>query len=249
MPNLMTSLGFPVASEEDFYHFATQAVEQGEPLDVGTGTYLKWSTGNGIELWAQLDRNDVLVGLNPHFTGLARLTARLMARVLRAEGTELDGAFHAWADPDEENPEGVYPFVFDTPDYSTYEALSLPVIADLQLTAFAHQLKGYPSEADYYEAQSGEIKFASESFIPEGLFEAAQDGNPAPEAQAFFTGCVEDAAAITNPATGVEFYWARVRTLGGVIDVVADPEVLEGPLVTGGTITGSFWLSGRLVTR
>lgn len=51
---------------------------------------------------------------------------------------------------------------------------------------------------------------------------------------------------LINPATGASFHWAKVRTLGGEVDVVADPEVLNGSLVVGGVVNGSFWLSGRL---
>lgn len=54
-------------------------------------------------------------------------------------------------------------------------------------------------------------------------------------------------ALLTNPATGARFLWAKVRTLGGEADVVADSEVLRGTVVEGGVVFGSFWLSGRLL--
>lgn len=44
-----------------------------------------------------------------------------------------------------------------------------------------------------------------------------------------------------------EFCWAKVRTLGGEMDVVADPQILEGFLVKDGVVSGSFWLSGRIL--
>ena len=31
------------------------------------------------------------------------------------------------------------------------------------------------------------------------------------------------------------------------VDVVIDPEVIEGTLVEGGVIQGTFWLSGRIL--
>jgi hypothetical protein len=52
---------------------------------------------------------------------------------------------------------------------------------------------------------------------------------------------------VTNPHTQQAFWWARVRTLGGEFDVVADPEIVEGTIVQGGVIGGSAWLSGRIV--
>jgi hypothetical protein len=51
---------------------------------------------------------------------------------------------------------------------------------------------------------------------------------------------------LTNPATRLQYFWARVRTYGGEIEVVASPEVVEGTLMQGGVINGLFWLSGRL---
>ena len=61
-------------------------------------------------------------------------------------------------------------------------------------------------------------------------------------------GIVLDSSVLVNPATGRAFQWARVRTFGGELDLVADPEVVTGAFVTAGVVTGSFWLSGR-VTR
>lgn len=47
-------------------------------------------------------------------------------------------------------------------------------------------------------------------------------------------------------ATGATFVWAKVQTYGAVIDLVADPVLLDRRVVTGGVIRGSFWLSGRI---
>jgi hypothetical protein len=47
---------------------------------------------------------------------------------------------------------------------------------------------------------------------------------------------------VTPTATGM-----FVRTLGGTVDMVADPESVEGEPTVGGAVQGSFWLSGRVV--
>src|SRR5205085_2604545 len=125
-------------------------------------------------------------------------------------------------------------------------AVVVPSIGEVQLTAFAHELQAYESEAAYAATQSGAVKFATESFIPAGLFNAAtNEQNTPPQAYAIFTGRVLDTALITNPATEREFCWAHVRTLGGELDMVADPDLLDGYLTKGGIVGGSFWLSGR----
>lgn len=69
-----------------------------------------------------------------------------------------------------------------------------------------------------------------------------------PLAYAIFTGHVLETSIITNPVTDHEFIWAKVRTLGGEVDMVSDPVLLNGPVVKGGVVSGSFWLSGRIVT-
>src|SRR5205085_36715 len=133
-----------------------------------------------------------VVGLNPHYAGRTHMRVGLTVRVPRPESSILDGAFHGWADPMEAEPEsGQYPFVFDVPDYGLTGAVVVPSICEVQLTAFAHELQAYESEAAYAATQSGAVKFATESFIPAGLFNAAtNEQNTPPQAYAIFTGRV-----------------------------------------------------------
>ena len=58
---------------------------------------------------------------------------------------------------------------------------------------------------------------------------------------------VLDTAELANPQTRLPFHWARLRTLGGILDVVAASDQLEGGLTVGGIVHGSFWLSGKLI--
>ena len=249
MPNHMSDLGFLVECRADFEALALLALEQGTELQTASGMYVRWSPGADIELWMQLDADGDVVGLNPHYAGRTRMRVGLTVRVPRPESSILDGAFHGWADPMEAEPEsGQYPFVFDVPDYGLTGAVVVPSICKVQLTAFAHELQAYESEAAYAATQSGAVKFATESFIPAGLFNAAtNEQNTPPQAYAIFTGRVLDTALITNPATEREFCWAHVRTLGGELDMVADPDLLDGYLTKGGIVGGSFWLSGRFI--
>jgi hypothetical protein len=61
------------------------------------------------------------------------------------------------------------------------------------------------------------------------------------------SGRVLDVRMITNPVTGQRFYCAQVSVLGSELDVVADPQVVQGKVVKGGIVRGAFWLSGRLI--
>ena len=180
----MSDIGFRLESEDDYQQLALKACEEGQAWRTASGTYISWSPGEGIELWAQLDRDGEIIGLNPHFRGKGLMRVGLAHKINRPDGTILDGGFYGWANPSEMDPEsGEFPLVFDLPDYELHEG-------------------------------------------------------------AVFTGHVLETSVITNPVTGSSFCWAAVATLGGNIDVVADPILLNGLIVRGGVLTGSFWLSG-----
>ncbi|HYE14613.1 MAG TPA: hypothetical protein VD968_09255 [Pyrinomonadaceae bacterium] len=243
----MSDIGFLIETEEEYQQLALRAYEEGLRIEVAGGAYVRWSPGGGVELWLQLDGEESVTGLSPHFSGSALMRVGLTRRVVRSEEQPLDGGFYAWADPQGEDPEaGEYPFVFDAPDYKLHDDLNLPAISRARLAAFAHELQSFESDESYERSQPGEVKFAPESFIPSGLFTPGGESPEPPQAYAIFTGHVLETAILANPVTGSEFCWAKVSTLGGEIDVVADPVLLNGPIVRGGVVSGSFWLSGRL---
>jgi len=67
---------------------------------------------------------------------------------------------------------------------------------------------------------------------------------------AVITGHIVEVELKVNGLTKNTFYWALVRTVGGVeIDVVIDPKLIdEGPEPkVGGVITGYFFSSGHLI--
>lgn len=91
------------------------------------------------------------------------------------------------------------------------------------------------------------MKFASQSFIPSGLFNLSGSDAPA-RAEAIFAGHVRETERRTNQLTGDEFVWCLVDSLGGSFDVVIDPELLSNAPRVGGVVHGSFWLSGRIIS-
>ena len=250
MSNL-SNIGFNVANEEDFENIAKQVYELGTSIESTKGTYIYYSDSSGAELWLQLNKNNEFCGLNPHFNGKSKRAVCITAEVKGVE-SELDGGLHAWANPTEVNdPEsGMYPFIFDVPDFLTIGKLELPQSIDIQLSAFAQELECYSSEEEYDKNQLEEPKWASQSFMPSGLFSPDEGEDPSPpEAYGIFTGIIREHEIKTNELTGSNYYWLLVDTLGGEIDVVADAKLFKIKPVENGVITGQFWLSGQLASE
>lgn len=245
MVNHFSTVGIPVSSEADFMKYANLVFESGEKVKAHGGTYLLLKMGKGVELWGQLNRQGEMIGLNPHYEGTAVSTVRLIEKVEDPTDTVLDGRVHSEAEPDEEGA-FAYPFVFDMPNIAA-QKMKYPVIREVQLAAFAHELSVYADEEEYMTGQETEPKFASEFFIPSGLFGGDEEGGPS--SMGLFGGRVLAAEKIRNPYSNAYFYYAKVKSLGGEFDVVADPELVAEEIREGNIISGSFWLTGKLIKK
>jgi len=249
-----SSIGLVIDSVDEMLKVADRASEEAEVLEVDGGRYLVWSSGEGPELWLQLDDEDNLVGMAPHFSGKHRWRIALVDEVERSDQTVLDGSFYAWNCPDGDEPEeGLYPFVFDCPDRSVFGEIEIPLFASVQLAAFAHTVEVW-SDIDSYElaiAEGGDPerpRLAPMAFIPAGLFRSEdEDEQSPPESFAVISGVVRSAKEVLNPLTGLHFQWAELATFGGTLDVVIDRQLLSGRTIeAGNVIVGSYWLSGQI---
>jgi hypothetical protein len=243
-----SSIGLEVASAADMQVLIDRIVDDAEYLEARGGVSVVWQAGDGPELWLQCDADNTVIGLNPHFIGTSRLRIGLVAPVERPGQTALDGSFYAWVNPrGEDFSEGDYPLVFDCPDAAALD-VEVPCETTVQLAAFAHHLEVWDDAAAYERDQTREPKFASQSFIPAGLFRGGEGEEPGPPvAYAMFTGHVAAAEERHNPLTGKPYWYAAVATLGGTVDVVAAAELVPRPLQVGNVLSGGFWLSGQVV--
>lgn len=244
MASHLSAIGFPVETEAEFRELVARAAAGGVSLP--GGTYSRWAPGEGIELWVQLGEREV-VGFNPHFAGSGRM--RVAIQSVRPEPAfPSEGKVYGWADPRAGQPDGgAYPLIFDLPDFATAVAQLQPrSTVTIQLAAFAHDLTCYASD-DAFAGAQGEVKFAPESFVPAGLFDSEGGEVDEPEALALVSGHVRAARVAVNPVTGRSFHILLVQTVGGTVDLVADPASVIGAPVVGGVVQGTFWLSGRIV--
>jgi len=250
MPSHFSTIGLPVESQNEMIELARRVVSDCVSFNANGGRYLRWLSSSGAELWLQVDTENRLLGMTPHFSGKSRVRVGLVERVIRPDGTELDGAFYGWAEPTTDEPEsGIYPFVFDVPDFQLHRRLSLPATVTVQVAAFTHEVSIFDSKEAFRVSQIGKLKYASQSFIPSGLFSSDGKSTKPPEAYAIFAGHILEVESRTNELRGRSFWWVLVETLGGVLDVVIDPGLLSTSPKVGGVLYGSFWLSGRIVSE
>ena len=252
MASHFSTIGLDIQDQGDLQRLIDQVWDDMESFEVPQGTYHRWRGSGGEEIWLQIDAENKLVGVSPHFTGKSSLRIGLQKRVQKPDDTPFEGAFYAWVNPSTDDPEsGMYPFVFDVPDAAMHPDVALPGIATAQIAAFAHELTLYESlEAYEAEEKGNAVPFASQSFVPSGLFSTTGADRPQEQPYALFTGHIVEAEEKKSPVTGRIFHWALVDTLGGAFDVVFDPELASLPSERprpGGVLSGTFWLSGRLL--
>ena len=242
MSNL-SDVGFPTNSNEELNKLVENWLKNITEIPCQKGSYLKFADESGAEIYLQMNFSGELVGFNPYFNGKSRRKV-FITELIERDTSELDGAFHAWANG-EKIDDGDYPFVFDVPNMFSSQT-DLPVACEIQLNAFAtNDLALFESEQLFADSQTDEIKLASQSFIPIGLFRQ-NEGIP-PQAHAKFAGIVKEFELQTNQFTGANFYWFLVETLGGEIDVVSDPNYIKNEPQIGSIIHGSFWLTGQIL--
>jgi hypothetical protein len=249
MPSHFSAIGFSTESHAEFAELVQQAAHQGREYAVPDGYYVEWSPGGGIQVWVKADPGRQLVGMDPHFSGRGRLRLGVL-EARRSADYPLDGSLYGWVNPPDDDPStGEYPVLIDVPDAAMAgDRITVPAVVTLQVAAFAHELACFADDHAYLGAQADGIRLAPESVIPSGLFSAGDD----PEvddrrAEAIAAGHIERVERLLNPVSGRPFVSLLVRTLGGTLDVVADPETVAGEPIVGGVVRGSFWLSGRLV--
>jgi hypothetical protein len=251
MSNL-SDIGFPVKNDEDINEMIVSVMKNVQEIPCFQGFYLKFADESGAQIYLQGNKDQELIGFNPHFEGKSRRRVGLTQAIER-DSSELDGGFHAWAEPSEEKiiDSGEYPFVFDVPDFRTIGKIEFPKLCEIQLTAFAsNDFKMFESEDTYFASQDSEVRFAAKAFVPSGLFSFGENEEidmKLVRPIGMFTGEIKEFEIKTNLLTNANFYHILVETLGGEVDVVADPKLIAETPQIGGIVSGQFWLSGRLL--
>lgn len=247
-----SNIGFAVDTEDQYFKLCEFCFNNGQIIRGTDGAYYIYSDNSGAELYGQLNSQGEFIGMNPHFTGKSKRKVCLTESYSKLE-TELDGAFHCWAEPQEENkPEsGIYPFTFEVPNFKTIGRIVYPKTFEIQLSAFAQELELYEDEKAFSHKQNStneeesKVKFAPQSFVPGAVLSKSE--NSIPNATVFFAGIIKDWKSLKNEHTNETFTWLFVETLGGQVDIIFDPKLTNDDPKIGGIVQGVFWLSGKLI--
>jgi hypothetical protein len=225
------NVGFALPTREHLTALIRRTAREGVPVDAPHGRYFRWAPGAGIELWVGVDPQQELTGFNPHLSGRGRITVRV-DRMERDRQAPLTGTAHGTLLASSGEP---MPISLDLPDFDL--SSDAKGAATFQVAAFAHELHVFPDEAAYN---------GSGAARPIRTLEPVADDEEE-RSDVIMAGIALDAEGRENPVTGARFHWILAETVGGTVDVVADPEIMSGPPVSGGIVYGEFWLSGRVL--
>lgn len=229
------------------------------------GDYAVWRSGAGAEIWFHVEgersffgRMDGgrVIGLNPFFAGEGKVALRITKLIQGPEHSPFDGVFLAEAGQ-------AFSLAFDAVDYAVHNLRSLPITATAQLVGFARELSLFASEADFRRSRDGG-DIAVRSFVGDkrvGFGAADNDNAPGPEAsspglsqsaflpgrQARLRGVVVKYSCLENEVTERTYHWILVDGPGGTFDIVADRDLVSGPIEAGMIIETIATFSGRLV--
>lgn len=267
------NIGFPVPDAQSYMNLGLRVAEEGETILTPVGTYLFWSPSKGIEVWVKVAAEGEKTFIHGHFKGKARMDVAIVDKKEYESNALAEGFFVAYPEPVKgqgfldknvkcQYGDGTYssyvPFLFDAPDYDKYAEIPLPFLAEIQLTAFPFSMKSFETEDDWIDWQLEKEFFTpdengngryigAEAFAPDAFTYQRKDKDDYPKPTAFMAGRILETAILNNGETGEDFCWAKVLTAVGELDVVAAPDILDGPIVRFGILTCHAHLSGRIL--
>ncbi len=243
----LSCIGYPVTTSDDIKNLVNKLYKQGERIKVENMYYICITEESGAVIYIEESESKELLGLSPHYLGKGRMKVALAKRVNGKE-SKMEGGFYGWSNPIGNNTNsGLYPIVFDVPNFRSLDNLPLPIIKSFQICAFAENLTYYENEKDFEVSQKGEIKVAPESFLPTGLYNTEEETQEILEPYAIITGKILEFKEKLNSITKEKYTWFLVKTLGGEIDIVSEIVIDSHTIKVGGIVSGKFWLSAKLI--
>jgi len=199
MPSHFTSIGFPAETVEEIESLAFKVIDDTLTVNCPKGRYLRWASGDGAELWLQMDENYNLIGITPFFQKKSVVNVGITRVFRREDDSLLEGAIQGWANPKHHNPQvGAFEFVCDVVDIGRYPNMDVPFISPIRLSAFAYNLDVFSSLDEFHTSESGQGKSNAECFIPSGLGKIQAGSKLLPESYAEISGWVVETVLLRN---------------------------------------------------
>lgn len=263
MSNL-SAVGFTVSSEEDFQRMVGAALDRAAPppdLGAAAAHYLWFRDASGAALAVRLDAQKAIECITPFFAapdGGTRWRVRtsephLDRECLHCSGVDCDVLYPSSG---EMCTRTALQFLFFEPyrvwleEERTFEVVIVGFASSLSLCATPDDFERVQASL-FGEAEPGvprepgkPMRLATQAFMPHGMFGA--EGHLGARARALLTGNVESVTLARNELAGSRFVHARVRTLGGPLDIVAPADAVEVP-ERATLAVADCWLVGRPV--
>ena len=248
MPSHFTSIGFPAETIEEIEALAFRVIDNTLTINCPRGRYLRWASGEGAELWLQMDDNYNLIGMTPFFQKKSVMTVGI-TRVYRREGDSvLEGAIRAWANPKHHSPQsGSFEFLCDVVDLGRYPNMDLPFLSPIRLAGFAYNIDVFSSLDAFQSSEIGQGKSNPEYFASSGVMRSETGSSPPLDSNAEISGRVVETALLKNLYSRQAYHWILVRTDGGMVDMVCDPTLVTEPIAPGHIVSAYCWLCGQVL--
>lgn len=248
--SLLQCLGFAFQNDYEYLEFMRKAANKGDPTPTKNGSFVTWSFGNGIEIWSMKDGRHRVIAMRQHFAGNLYQYISINGAIPSSE-SPLVGYYCGWVNPDvdrddeEISIDGDYPVVFDCTAFDYYRELPFPVIARVQLTAFAIQFGIVDPAKERPTISEPPVRLGDEFYIPTGTLHPDTEEKYTPIAM--FGGTVTSCRVLYNMVSKQNFTHATIRTYGMEIDTVIAQHSLERTLKEGDLVQGRFLITGNII--
>jgi hypothetical protein len=263
--NNLSAIGFNVSDAESFIQLLQDTAKDAEEVEIeAQGSYKRFETPEGAQMWLQLSPDGEVCGGQPHFKG----TSRYKVKVIKPfPENHFDGRF--LCETVEGDTAGV-PFAFDSPDFQVHPyTFRMGAECTVQLTAFPREIDFHKDIEAFREASAAVLppemveKHTEEwgeppvlldpdgGMIPSGTFTPGPEGGPIdpPQPIVIYCGKVYDIKRNTNSTSGNDFYSMTLKTLGGSVDLIAEPSLVPDDIEDGYIVYGDFYVTGLFIEK
>jgi hypothetical protein len=246
-PEWLAALGFDPESQVSLQAYARRALDSQSEMQCRGGSYVPLDCGDQIQLWFQRNPEGQIIAVEPHLAAPPHFATSLVRQVRHDGAPLLSGGFICYMLGNPKNlKHGRFPIVFDDPAFGLDLPTTLPIYRNVQLIAYALRVTAYPTLAAFKQYRT--INFGPEQIQSHGIWAKRAVLADSPPSRITMTARVLSFSKRRNPLTGGQYVWARVRTRGQVLDLVARPNAVLGTLRQGGILVAVCDLCGRVLT-